>query len=167
MLLVALMVVAATAEAQIARSLDELVRFGTLGPGDGVYVTDAGGRRIKGDVRDLSSSAVAVTDGHEVWTLADTEIETIERQDPLSTGMWIGAGLGVAGFFVGCGLEGGEFCYRTFLTFPLYFTTSIVVGAMIDASRHETVYRASRSARVTASPVLTRGGAGILATLSW
>ena len=163
------MVVAATAEAQIARSLDELVRFGTLGSGDGVYVTDAGGRRIKGDVDDLATSALAVTDGHEVWTLADTEIETIERQDPLSNGMWIGAGLGVAGFFVGCGLEGGgdEFCYRTFLTFPLYFTTSIVVGAMIDASRHETVYRRSRSARVTASPVLRKGGAGILATISW
>ena len=37
-----------------ARSLDELLRSGSLRLGDGVYVTDATGDRRKGTITDLS-----------------------------------------------------------------------------------------------------------------
>ena len=38
----------------VAVSLDELLRSGSLQPGEGVYVTDATGRRLKGTLSDVS-----------------------------------------------------------------------------------------------------------------
>ena len=92
----ALLVLPGAAAAQdVATSLDELVRSGELGPGDGVYVTDAAGRRIKGRISDMSPSMLEFTDGRDTWTLAANEVSKIELQDPVDTGIVIGIGAGL------------------------------------------------------------------------
>ena len=50
-----------TAAQDVASSLEELLRSGSLRPGDGVYVTDIQGYRLKGALSDLSSAGVKVT----------------------------------------------------------------------------------------------------------
>ena len=76
-----------------ATSLDELLRSGELRRGDGVYFTDATGRRINGRISDASPSIMEVTDGRDIWTLAENEVSKIECQDPVATGIWLGIGL--------------------------------------------------------------------------
>ena len=45
----------------VAVSLDELLRSGSLQPGEGVYVADAAGRRLKGTLSEVSSTELVVT----------------------------------------------------------------------------------------------------------
>lgn len=60
-LLAALCVCAPAASAQeVAISLEQLVDSGRLAPGDVVYVTNTLGRRVRGSVGDVSSSALMV-----------------------------------------------------------------------------------------------------------
>ena len=153
----------------VAGSLAELLSAGTLQDGDGIYVTDAAGRRIKGSVGDLSRSALVVRDGGDTWTMSDADIREIDRQDSLQNGIWIGAGLAFAGSIGACRLEmnADEFCYRTaYLMLPA-MAASALVGALIDASRHRTLYRARGAARLTVSPLASGGLGGVRASLSW
>ena len=160
-----------TAAAQdMATSLDELSGSGRLQAGDGVHVTDARGRRIKGDVVDLSSVAVSLTDGRTTWTVADAEISRIGRADPLKNGMWIGAGLAFAGAIANCHLvekRRSGYCYATFYTLPISLGLGVGLGALFDANRREKLFEATGSADVQVSPVVTQGGAGARLSVGW
>ena len=74
-----LMLPAAAVAQDLATSLDDLLQSRQLRPGDGVYVTDATGKRIKGDVTDVSPTGLAITDGRDTWTLAESEVSKKER----------------------------------------------------------------------------------------
>ena len=73
-----------------AVSLDELLHAGSLQPGDGVYVTDAAGRRLKGAISDVSSGGLVVTHGGRAWTVAVADVRRIDLQDPLANGIGYG-----------------------------------------------------------------------------
>ena len=65
---------------------------------------DTEGRRIRGYIIELSTAAVSLTDGRVTWTMTDAEVGRIERADPLTNGMWIGAGLTFAATMAYCKL---------------------------------------------------------------
>ena len=72
----------------VAVSLGELLHAGSLQPGQGIYVTDAAGRRLKGTLSDVSSAGLVVTHGGQAWTVAVADVRRIERQDPLANGCY-------------------------------------------------------------------------------
>ena len=76
-----------------ALSLNELLHAGSLQPGEGVYVTDAAGRRLKGTLSDVSSAGLVVRHGGQTWVVAVADVRRIDLQNPLSNG--IGRRLGV------------------------------------------------------------------------
>ena len=167
----AIMAVPTVGAAQdVPASLDELSNANTVGPGDRVYVMDTEGRRIRGYIIELSTAAVSLTDGRVTWTMTDAEVGRIERADPLTNGMWIGAGLTFAATMAYCKLveepRTGS-CYATSYTWPISFGVGIGVGALVDASLHEKLYEAGWSADVQLSPVVTRRGVGARLSVGW
>ena len=61
-----------------ALSLDELLHAGSLQPGEGVYVTDAAGRRLKGTLSDVSAAGLVVRHGGQAWTVAVADVRRID-----------------------------------------------------------------------------------------
>ena len=92
----------------VAASLDELLRSGSLQPGEGVYVTDAAGRRLKGTLSEVSSTGLVVTQREQAWTVADADVREIELQDSLRNGIAYGM-VAVAGPIAAvCGAGGSH-----------------------------------------------------------
>ena len=98
----------------VAVSLDELLRSGSLQLGEGVYVTDATGRRLKGTLSDVSSTGLVVTHRGQSWTVAAADVRRIDLQDSLRNGTAYGM-VAVAGPITAvCGAGGshpGECAY--------------------------------------------------------
>ena len=138
-----------------AVSLDELLHAGSLQPGEGVYVTDAAGRRLKGTISDVSSAGLVVTHGGQAWTVAAADVRRIDRQDPLANGIGYGmatvAGPISALCFSGGG-HPGECAYVLLYAFPVVALGG-AVGGLVDALRHKTVYRAAWSMQASVSPI--------------
>ena len=102
----------------VAVSLDELLRSGSLQPGEGVYVTDAAGRRLKGTLSEVSSTGLVVTHRGQAWTVAAADVREIDLQDSLRNGIAYGM-VAVAGPIAAvCGAGGshpGECAYVLFV----------------------------------------------------
>ena len=158
---------------EIASSLEELVRNRGLRAGDGVYVTDDSGQRIKGDVSDLTGTTLEVRTRNGNRSLRADAIRRIERRDSLENGILLGLAAGLAVCYVSCHRESrdGEFCYGTaHYFFPVFLPItagSVVAGAMLDASVNRTVYAAPGSTRLTWSPAVSNRHLGVRASVSW
>ncbi len=152
-----------------AVSLDELLHAGSLQPGEGVYVTDAAGRRLKGTLGDVSSARLVVTHGSQAWTVAVADVRRIERQDPLANGIGYGIAT-VAGSISAVCLAGGsrpgECAYVLLYTSPVVALGG-AVGALVDALRHKTVYRAAGSMQASVSPIVSHGSLGAQVSVAW
>ena len=158
------------AEAQEASSsLEALVRARELRRGDGIYVTDEKGQRLMGKFSDLSATSLIVNTPSGDRSFEASAIRRIEFQDSIESGIWIGAGLAVAGSYVSCYVESrsNEFCYGTAYAFLPALGVGAFVGAMIDANRHRTLYEAADTKRVTVAPAVSRGGLGLRASIEW
>ena len=153
----------------VAVSLGELLHAGSLQPGQGIYVTDAAGRRLKGTLSDVSSAGLVVTHGGQAWTVAVADVRRIERQDPLANGLGYGmatvAGSISAVCFAG-GSRPGECAYVLLYAFPVVALGG-AVGAVVDALRHETVYRAAGSMQASVSPIVSPGILGARVSVAW
>ena len=172
---------AGAAEAQVAHPLDELVRTGDLRRGVGVYVTDADGRRLKGTISEVSSTELTVTQWLDRWTLAPTDVRKIELQDPLKNGIWWGLAVGAATVSGSCfsrlytkalcgsGSDSAAAAILGVLFHGLpYAAIGAVVGGLVDASSiHTTLYEAPGTTRLTLSPTLSPGGAGVQVSVGW
>lgn len=165
--LTSLMLPAAAAAQDVATSLDELLQSRQLRPGDGVYVTDAAGRRIKGTISDVSASMLQVTDGRDSWTLDEREVNQIELQDSVESG--IGIGIAVASTFAMCGIEGTDngTCYGALYSFWPALGAGAGLGWYLDATNHKTILRKSGAARLTVSPMVSTERVGAAASISW
>ncbi len=160
---------ASIAGAQVASSFGELLGSRALRSGDGVYVTSTSGRRIKADLLDMSLTALTLEDERRTWTFADADILRIDRQDSLDNGAAIGLLAGVATAYVACKMQRySEQCVYgvVYIGYPA-IAVGTVIGAIVDANRHETVYQRSAPARVTLSPVVRTGGVGARLSVCW
>ena len=153
----------------VAVSLDELLRAGSLQPGEGVYVTDAAGRRLKGTLGEVSSTGLVVTHQGQAWTVAVADVRRIDLQDPLANGIGYGMAA-VAGPLSAVCLAGGshpgECTYVLLYAFPIVALGG-AVGAVVDALRHKTVYRAAGSVQASVSPIVSRGSLSTQVSISW
>lgn len=151
-----------------AMSLDELLHAGSLQLGEGVYVT-AGGRRLKGTLSDVSSAGLVVTRGREAWTVAVAAVRRIERQDPLANGIGYGMAMVAGSISAVCfagGSRPGECAYVLLYASPVVALGG-AVGAVVDALRHETVYRAPGSMHASVSPIVSHGSLGARVSVAW
>ena len=165
-----LMLPAAAAAQDVATSLDDLLHSRQLRPGDGVYVTNAMGKRIKGDVTDVSPTGLAITDGRDTWTLAESEVSKIERQDPVDTGIWLGIGIAVGSTLAVCAVEraaGAELCFSGYYGLLPALAAGAGIGWYMDATNHKTIYRKSGAARLRIAPVVSRNRLGAVLSVGW
>ena len=164
----ALLVLPGRAAAQdVAGSLDELLQAGGLRPGDGVFVTDTTGRRLKGTVSDLSSTALVATHEGEAWTVAAADLHRVERQDTLANGIAYGV-LIATGSLVGlCVANGRSRCGHFLYYMPYVPILGGVVGLVVDAHRHKTIYRAAGSTRVAVVPMVSHERLGAQVWVGW
>ena len=149
---------AGESEAQgTAGSLDELVRSYRLERGDVVYVTDDSGKRVKGSVGSLSSDSLTLSNRWGTSMYDDAHIVKIERHDS----PWSGFHLGFWGVMMMSAVLGVKFERPE--TALMYIGAVAggagLVGGVVDARMHETVYKRHRT-RWSLDPVLTKRGAG-------
>ena len=162
----------AAAAQEVANSLEELLRSGGLRPGDGIYVTDARGYRLKGTISDLSTTALEVTHRGETRTLTGADVIRIDRQDPWMNGIGYGVLIGAASFIGLClAAYGSPECVPAVLD-PEYggmwlMAVGAVVGISVDSSIHKMVYRASGSARASVKPIVSKGRFGAQVSVGW
>ena len=168
--LMSLMVAPDVAVAQDrALSLDELLHAGSLQPGEGVYVTDAAGRRLKGTLSDMSSAGLVVTHEGQTWTVAVADVRRIDRQDRLSNGIGYGMAMVAGSISAVCfagGSRPGECTYVLLYAFPVVALGG-AVGAVVDALRHRTVYRATVSTQASVSPIMSHRSLGAQVSVAW
>ncbi len=160
---------AGAADAQVADSLKTLLRSGALRSGDGVYITNAGGRRAQADIVDLTSTTVTLEDGERTWTLVETQIRKIERQDSLRNGVATGLLAGVATAYAACKMQrhSDQCVYGVvYIGYPAIAIGS-VAGAIIDANRRETIYQRREARRMTLLPLVPTGGVGARLSVCW
>ena len=154
----------------MANSLEELMRSGGLRPGSGVYVTDARGRRLKGDIRGLSTTALEIAHRGATHTFTGAEVIRIERQDSWANGIGYGVLLGAATFYGWCSAAGAREC-GLYLLHPgfggIFMLAGGVAGGVVDANRHATIYRASGSARASVKPIVSKGRFGAQLSVGW
>lgn len=139
----------------------ELLRAGGLQRGDDIYVTEAVGRRLRGNVIDASAAALSVSDGRKTWTLAPSEIRKIERHDSVATGTCLGLAIGFGGWVGACRgeaqISGADTCYRTLHAFLPALAAGGLLGWHLDRRMRRTVYEATGSGRLAISPLLSPG----------
>lgn len=150
-----------------ATSLNEILLSGSLQRGDGIYVTDTTGKRIKGAVSDVSSTGLTLTRGPEIWTLTGPEIARIERQDPIWTGAVTGAGIGYGALFAYCLSAGGSDCFGIGAYAYPFIAATCALGALWDLSMHKTLYEAPGDSRVVVAPMMGQEGFGAHLSVSW
>ena len=152
-----------------SRSLDELLRSGSLLLGDGVYVTKTGGFRLKGTITDLSTTGMEVAHRGQTWSVAARDLRLIERQDPLADGFAKGFLVSWAIFYGLCEGTGAHYCLHYSLShyFAIPYLLGGFVGLLLDAEQHQTVYRARESRRPAVAPILSQGRYGARVSVGW
>ena len=167
----------------VATSFEEMQSL--VKRGDTIEVRDATGRKVKGRLGELSTSALELLvrktgpDGRETFVpqarLSERDVQQIilERRDSHLNGTLIGfapgATIGVLILLLGAGCD----CYTVESRAPIAFWTIAIagglgagIGAGIDSSihKHRTVFfrqPAGRSSGLQVSPLLSTSAAGI------
>ena len=131
-LTLSMLVASGVAVAQdVAVSLGELLHAGSLQSGEGVYVTDAAGRRLKGTLSDVSSAGLVVTHGGQAWPVAVADVRRFERQDPLANGLGYETATAAGSISAVCfagGSRPGECTYVLLYAFPV-----VALGGAVGA----------------------------------
>ena len=169
-LTLSMMALPGAVEAQdIAVSLEQLLHSGSLQLGDGVYVTDATEHRIKGTISDMSSTTLVVTHRGQTWTVTGTDVRKIDRQDSWVNGIAYGmltTGGSISAVCWAGESNAGECGYVLLYAFPVVAIGG-VVGGVIDALKHKTVYRTGGSMRASVSPIVAHRSLGTHVRITW
>jgi hypothetical protein len=188
----AVIVAAALCAPAIASAQEPVASFSQVGDrlklGDTVWVTDAQGREIKGEIGALEPGAIAVRGRRgETFNGSDVRQVTVRRGDSLANGATIGMAIGaLAG--LGAGIAAcaaypkddplrGDACLMAIglLWMPGMGAGALVgvgIDAMIPSKQLVVVYRApgardGASARVSVGPVITPRAKGAAVAFSF
>lgn len=133
------------ADVSAQSNLAELVSSGTLPEGIQVVVRNENGETAKGKVFALAPDALTIASGNQHRRLPLTGITTIERQDSLANGLFIGVAAGAAILTGVCKSDPDrEHCpyYVQRWSVPL-IGGGAAVGAVIDAAVRRMLYKRS------------------------
>ena len=150
--------------------LDELLRAGGVRRGDDIYVTDAGGRLVRGSVITASAAALSISDGEMTWTLGRSEISRIEHDDSVALSVCLGLGVAFVAWGYGwCRIEAqdADTCYLAFRYLVPTLAVGGLVGWDVDRRMRKTLYEARGAAQLTVSPLVSRDRAGAMASVTW
>jgi len=154
------------------RSFDQLNT--RLKVGDTVWVTDAQGREVKGQIRDFSETSLTLDSGGPARLQADAVRLITQREGkPIVRGMLIGLGVGAASFAVVAAMDCDD-CGEA-VSGGLMFGALIGAGAgaaigAMRSGKEVVVYRApgpSGSARLSLAPVITPRTKGVALFVSF
>lgn len=155
------------AQELIANSLHELLHDGRLAIGDAIYVTRSiGRRRLSGDLEDLTSSALTLTDKRITWTLTEEQILRVERGDSTANGVWTGLLLGVIPICAYSRSSEQASYAMLYYGGPLLAAAGLI-GGLVDWNVRDTVYDAHGGKRARWSPVSPKGGLGASLSYGW
>jgi len=147
-----------------------------LKPGDTVWVTDAQGREIKGQVQGLDAASLKLTARTPLsFAAADVRVIQERRPDSVKNGALIGMGAGGAVAIVVMLTQDFEGCSVGCVAGMLGYVGAIGagVGALVDAmipGKKQAVYRApgaQPSARLSFAPVITPRQKGVVVAFSF
>jgi hypothetical protein len=153
-------------------SFEELAQ--TLTRYDTVTVTDNTGRRMKGDVEQITASSLVIRGSStgDLRTFSRDAVTKIERPDSLLNGTLIGSGIGALGlvaFVRGNCLRNDPECDAIVGTIGLSFVAAgAVIGALIDKAIVTVIYRApatGRTAHVLVTPIVSKQRAAVVVTV--
>jgi hypothetical protein len=157
-----------------AASFEELIAAGALQPRQSVYVTDAWGQRVKGQLGELRPGTLVLTKGSERIPMTAATVSRIQRADSIQNGLWLGFGAGVAAAWIAphlfCGLPDDECAAIVFAAIGLpSIAAGTVTGALVDGAIKKTVYqsRSPSSVRIQVGPTLGGRTVGVLATIQF
>lgn len=145
----------------------------TLVPGTTVWITDRAGREEKTRIVDLSGDTVTTRtdDSTRRFRTADIARVSARRSDSVLNGALIGAGAAVASGLLLCrATEPWENCRDDYGPMLRIGAIGAGIGAGIDAliRGRKTIYEADPgTARVQASPLIGRRGAGLQVSVSF
>ena len=144
--------------------------------GDTVWVTDAEGREVKGNIRSVDAASLSL-DGAAGPTFRAGDALTIDerRPDPLKNGTLIGLVVGLgAGLALVAGICANGDCQGSPVGASLFYAgIGAGIGAGVDAAipgRRQIVYRAGMvtpSARLSLAPVITPRTKAVAVTYSF
>ena len=144
--------------------------------GDTVWVTDAEGREVKGNIRSIDAASLSL-DGAAGPTFRAGDALTIaeRRPDPLKNGTLIGLVVGLgAGLALVAGICANGDCQGSPVGASLFYAgIGAGIGAGVDAAipgRRQIVYRAGMvtpSARLSLAPVITPRTKAVAVTYSF
>lgn len=102
--------------------------------------------------------------------MAGDALRRIERQDSLANGLTYGFLISWASFYGACKALGAHSC-EVYAMHPRFAGRFMLIGAavgtLVDASMHQTVYRARASGRPTVAPILSNGRFGARVSVGW
>ena len=166
-----------TAGAQtLAGSFDALQRF--LKAGDTIRVTDAGGERVQGRIKNVSASSLTllVADGERDFASPAVISIHRRRRDSLVNGAVLGAAVGAGGVILAltsyASAEGGHWPEEVlFGQAALFGAIGAAVGTGVDAlvKQQQLLYSASAtsSSRIRVAPLLANHTRGVRVSIGF
>ena len=147
-----------------------------LRPGDTIWVTDAQGREVKGEIVDLAPDSLTLKAGPaRRFGPADATLIRQRRHDPLWNGALIGFAVG-GGLGLGMGNFSGSWDWGDAATGAVIFGgIGAGIGVGFDAlipGKKQVVYRApgpgaASHARLSIAPVVTRRSKGLAVSFAF
>lgn len=153
--------------------VDQVLRAYEVKAGDGVYVTDTRGRRVKGRISDVSARTLTVSNSStRTRTWAHGEISRIERQDSPANGILWGTGLATAAFMMSCRDLRAKtgFCNVTGAVVEgvPYLAVGAVAGWILDVITTDTIYERKKSLESVGSSISVEAeDIGLRVSLVW
>ena len=135
--------------------------------GDAVHVETIGGWRLKGDIGDVTPMELTIVENGLSVTVPSADVRVVRKQDSLVNGVLFGTAAGM----VGTAVVARNFCPGEGVCATNVFSASmgagIVLGAVVDAFMHRTLYRRPGDAQVRVTPLVSPKHMGARVSVHW
>ena len=148
-------------------SAQPVVTLTDLVVGEAVHVETIGGRRLKGDIGDVTPVELTIVENGRSIAVPSADVLVVRKQDSLVNGVL----LGTAGGMVGTAVVARNFCPEEGACATDVFSASmgagVALGVVVDAFRHRTLYRRPGVAQVRVTPVVSPNRMGARVSVQW